>query len=377
MKYQVMPLLSEEEYRALKSDIAENGVLVPIEYDEEGNILDGYHRARACKELGIKDFPYLVRRGMTEGEKIEHAIRLNCNRRHLTREQRQEKAKELRQRGWSYRRIAGVLGVEHSTIIRWLPETGGANAPPNQPVTVIGIDGKEYPAKRERPPAPIFGTSEKQKETITRILDTAEEGDEKAKDLADRIGKGFATIRSAYKRMTQKEEIPPPELPEGQYEIILADPPWRYEFSETSMRAIENQYPTMDLEQIKTLDIPVADNAVLFLWSTAPKLEEALQVLNAWGFTYKTCAIWDKEIIGMGYWFRGQHELLLVGVKGKFKTPEPTNRFPSVFRQKRGKHSKKPEVVHKMLEQMFPDAKKIELFAREARPGWGAWGNEV
>lgn len=77
----------------------------------------------------------------------------------------------------------------------------------------------------------------------------------------------------------------------------------------------------MELEEIKTLSIPSADNAVLFLWATAPKLKEALEVMEAWGFEYRTNAVWDKEIIGMGYWFRGQHELLLVGVKGEFSPP--------------------------------------------------------
>jgi len=106
-------------------------------------------------------------------------------------------------------------------------------------------------------------------------------------------------------------------LPEGKYEVILADPPWKYDFSKDSTDSIEYHYPTMILEEIKNLKVPSADNAVLFLWATAPKLKEALEVIESWGFKYKTCAVWDKEWIGMGYWFRGQHELLLVGIKGK------------------------------------------------------------
>ncbi|MBT9167756.1 MAG: hypothetical protein DDT19_01096 [Syntrophomonadaceae bacterium] len=167
------------------------------------------------------------------------------------------------------------------------------------------------------------------------------------------------------------------EPPRGKYNIILADPPWKYNFSETRVRAIENQYPTMDLEDIKNLMIPAANDAVLFLWATAPKLEEALQVLNAWGFTYKTCAVWDKEKIGMGYWFRGQHELLLVGVKGNHSVPRPENRHSSVIRSPRSEHSKKPVEVYEIIERMFPGEKYIELFARNQRPGWGCWGLEA
>ncbi|GIV51804.1 MAG: hypothetical protein KatS3mg038_2325 [Candidatus Kapaibacterium sp.] len=86
----LLPHLSEEEFEALKADIAQRGVQVPVEYDEHGNILDGHHRVRACHELGIKDWPRIVRVGLSEEEKIEHALALNLVRRHLTREQRQE-----------------------------------------------------------------------------------------------------------------------------------------------------------------------------------------------------------------------------------------------------------------------------------------------
>ena len=93
-----------------------------------------------------------------------------------------------------------------------------------------------------------------------------------------------------------------------EFEVVYADPPWRYDFSKSDSREIENQYPTMTVDEICALKIPSAKNSVLYLWATAPKLREALQVMAAWGFEYKSHGIWDKEIIGMGYWFRGQHE---------------------------------------------------------------------
>jgi len=134
----------------------------------------------------------------------------------------------------------------------------------------------------------------------------------------------------------------------------------------------------MLLEEIKVLDIPSAENSVLFLWATAPKLKEALEVMEAWGFSYRTCAVWDKEKIGMGYWFRGQHELLLVGVKGNFSPPAEENRFPSVIREPRTEHSRKPEIVYNMLETMFPCARFLELFARATTVKIGqSGGNEV
>lgn len=161
------------------------------------------------------------------------------------------------------------------------------------------------------------------------------------------------------------------------YDIIYADPPWRYSFSKSHSREIENQYPTMTLEEIKALDVPAKENAVLYLWATAPKLPEALSVMEAWGFTYKTCAVWDKVLMGMGYWFRGRHELLLVGTRGKFSPPDPKLRLPSVFTVRRGKHSEKPDCLRDRIGLQFPDVSKIELFARKRVPGWDAWGNEV
>lgn len=167
------------------------------------------------------------------------------------------------------------------------------------------------------------------------------------------------------------------ELPNKKYQIIYADPPWRYEHPISNSRRIENQYPTMQLEAIKKLQIPTDKNCVLFLWTTAPKLDESLEVLKAWGFTYRTCLIWDKEVIGMGYWFRNQHELLLVGLKGKVSPPPTSQRVSSVFKQKRQQHSKKPDKIRELIASWYPNEKKLELFARQTTEGWDVWGDEV
>ena len=138
-KYQIMPPLSPEEYEELKKDIAARGVQVPVEYDEDGNILDGHHRVLACTELGIKDWPRIVRAGMSEEEKTEHILALNLDRRHLTREQRQQLRLELWRRGISTRRIATLLGEDHSTIVKTLESSGGEISPPefSEPEYVI------------------------------------------------------------------------------------------------------------------------------------------------------------------------------------------------------------------------------------------------
>ena len=165
----------------------------------------------------------------------------------------------------------------------------------------------------------------------------------------------------------------------GQYPIILADPPWRYDFSKDDADEIENHYPTMSLDEICAL--PVADSAfddcVLFMWATSPKLEDAFKVINAWGFQYRTCAIWDKEWIGPGYYFRQRHELLLVATRGALPVPPPNARPDSVFTEKRTAHSKKPDVSYQLIESMYLNLPKLELFSRTPREGWTAWGNQA
>jgi len=170
----------------------------------------------------------------------------------------------------------------------------------------------------------------------------------------------------------------PAPLPDNKYEVIYADPPWRYEFSKSDSREIENQYPTMELDDICALPISnlAADNSVLYMWTTSPKLEESFKVLNAWGFEYKTCAVWDKKKIGMGYYFRQQHELILIATKGSLPAPEPSTRVSSVIEFPRGKHSAKPLEVIELLNTMYPARSKIELFCRDPQEGWTAWGNQ-
>lgn len=162
-----------------------------------------------------------------------------------------------------------------------------------------------------------------------------------------------------------------------EYNVILADPPWKYTFTRTSNRAIENHYQTMELEDICILNIPAADNSILFLWATAPKLRDAFTVLDAWDFEYKTSMAWDKQMIGMGFYVRNQHELLLIATKGHPPLPAPDKKPSSIISSKRKAHSQKPAVVYDIIEQMYPDGTYLELFARNRRYGWDCYGNQL
>jgi len=195
-----------------------------------------------------------------------------------------------------------------------------------------------------------------------------EQQDEKANRRAMREGELTARIAA---------------LPTRRYGVIVADPEWRFEpwSRETGMdRAADNHYPTSVVEAIKARDVPsiAADDAVLFLWATVPMLPQALEVMAAWGFAYKSSCTWTKDRAGTGYWFRNQHELLLLGTRGKISAPAPGTQWPSVIAAPVAEHSAKPEAFLEMIETYFPTLPKIELNRRgPPRPGWAAWGNEV
>jgi hypothetical protein len=149
-KYQVMPALPAEDYEALKADIAARGVMVAIEVDEYGNILDGYNRIKVCRELGINDYPVVVRSGLSEAEKLTHARRVNLLRRHLSQEQRRQLvADELRgDPSRSDRQIAAGLGVDHKTVGAARDRLGGTGEIPQLEKTT-GTDGKARPVNRQ------------------------------------------------------------------------------------------------------------------------------------------------------------------------------------------------------------------------------------
>jgi ParB-like nuclease domain len=150
-RYQVLPPLSPEEYAALKADIAARGVLVPVEYDEEGQILDGFHRVQICQEVG-RDWPRAVSQGLTEDQKLERALQLNLARRHLSKEHKQQLAIRLRQQGWTQARIADTLLISQGTVSMWLNEFINSDELTGSQ-RIHGKDGKRYPGRKTRHPS--------------------------------------------------------------------------------------------------------------------------------------------------------------------------------------------------------------------------------
>jgi N6-adenosine-specific RNA methylase IME4 len=193
-------------------------------------------------------------------------------------------------------------------------------------------------------------------------------------DETGNVDRAYRKVTSAEKR----ERMVETPLPEGKFDIIYADPPWKYEFAQSGSREVEKEYPTMELDDICKTIPPAADSAILFLWVTVPKVPEGLEVVKAWGFEYKTNLVWVKDKIGMGYYVRNQHELLFIATRGEFGPPAENLRPPSVINADRGKHSAKPERVYELIESMYPGHEhRLEMFSRSARKGWTMWGLEA
>lgn len=196
--------------------------------------------------------------------------------------------------------------------------------------------------------------------------------------------KDLSTAEKKSRRRAREIELGAKQmaLPEAKFGVIYADPEWQFEpySDETGMdRAADNHYPTSGLDAIKSRDVGslAADDCVLFLWATVPMLPQALDVMAAWGFEYKSNFDWRKDRVGTGYWNRNRHEHLLIGTRGKVPAPAMGEQFDSSIEAPVGEHSAKPEKFYEIIETYFPTLPKIELNARVARPGWVRWGYEA
>lgn len=173
------------------------------------------------------------------------------------------------------------------------------------------------------------------------------------------------------------------------FEIILADCPWHYrgrkQFGFAGDVGVDTggavcQYNTMTVEELCALPVPLiaAKNSLLFHWVTSPCLEDGVRVMHAWGFEYATVAFaWDKQRTNPGYYTLSQVELCLVGKRGSIPQPRGSRNERQFISSLRGRHSAKPVEVQRRIERMFPAQRKLELFAREQRPGWTVWGNQI
>ena len=173
----------------------------------------------------------------------------------------------------------------------------------------------------------------------------------------------------------------------NKYSVIYCDPPWDYKGQKQhngkggkdTGGAIKH-YNTVTLKDLKGLNVHTIceEDCLMFMWTSSPHLDQAIDLMQAWGFKYATIAfVWDKQKVNPGFYTMSQCEICLVGKKGKIPQPRGARNVRQFISEMRGKHSEKPTAIRDRITEMFPTQKKIELFARNKTEGWDFWGNEV
>ena len=195
-----------------------------------------------------------------------------------------------------------------------------------------------------------------------------------------------AELRAAIRqeKITADKKANP--FPDGTYRVILADPPWKYaDELVDDYGPASRHYSTLTIEELcgmadangKAIRDLAQPDAVLFLWVTSPLLQDAFRVVEAWGFRYRASFVWDKVRHNYGHYNSVRHELLLLCVRGSCP-PDSKALFDSVVEAERSEvHSQKPAAFYEMIEAMYTSGPRLELFARAARDGWDAWGNQA
>ncbi len=365
----LFPLMGEVEFSRLVADIKANGLRHPIV--EIGNaILDGRNRYKACNAAGvpIKTVKYSGK------DPLAYVISANLHRRHLNESQRAMIAQRLET--WKHGDNQHTKGDANLRLLRADVATM-LQVSQRSVCDAKKVHDRGIPELAQRVEAGEIAVS-----NAAKVADMPKADQRAVVTLSDMAMRGAVKKTRRAKRevdLAEATEAASEALGTRLYGVIYADPPWRFApYGEGGMdRAADNHYQTMTTDEICELEVPAADNAAIFMWATAPMLREAFTVLEAWGFTYKSHWIWLKDKAGTGYWGRNKHELLLIGTRGKIPAPAPGEQPESVVAHATDRHSAKPAIFAEMIEEMFPNAALLEMFARAPRAGWDVWGNEA
>lgn len=270
-----------------------------------------------------------------------------------------------------------VIGYAHSIKIHALAQLGALiEAAPK----ATGTRGQLAGGSRKIPPAVAPSLADlginKKIADIARVLAALSEADQEA------IAARTKTVAAAKRERTHAAIRRKIQLPDAKYRVVYADPPWHYsdvaDAGSVQAGGAARHYPTMSIAELCALPIApiVEEHAVLFLWVTVPLLYDAAPIPAAWGFKYKTHFVWDKVRHNMGHYNSVRHELLLVCTRGSC-TPDASGLRDSVQVIERTEHSVKPAAFRDLIDALYPLGKRIELFAREAVPGWDTYGYEA
>lgn len=231
-----------------------------------------------------------------------------------------------------------------------------------------------------------LGFTQKQAERMQTLAEHPEivkEAIQEARDNDDIVSRAF--VLGKIKQVKRKENIQKQvediensvmDKPNGLFDVIAIDPPWNYgtQFN-ASGRRVANPYPEMTQEQLKAIEVPASDNCVMFLWTTHKFIWDAKELLDTWGFEYRSMLVWDKQKIGMGDLLRMQCEFCLIGIKGK-PVFRDNHSVRDIISESRREHSRKPEGFYSLVDSLCV-GRKLDYFSRERREGWCSYGNDT
>lgn len=366
----IFPMLPSSELARLARDIAEHGLREKIVL-LDGRILDGRNRQAACLIAGVTP---QYREVQIADSPLAFVISANLRRRHLTTSQTAA--------------LAPFVEAEIAREAKARQVAAGRKFGRGQSQSIS--QKREYLAgdhvHAAQRTAEILGVSKGYVSEAKRILQADPQ-------LHAAMLSGEVTIAEARQALRLREKAQLVEdlrlrgsgnpSPLSCASILLADPPWSFAPSSTSPnRRAGIHYPTMSTQEIMEYpNLPsIAPSAALFLWTPSTHLPDAFDVAHSWGFPdYVTSAVWVKESIGAGWWFRQRHETILLFRRGDWPHPDPEDRPDSVIEAPRGRHSEKPDFASR-IEAMYPlvpASARFELFARRHREGWTVLGNEI
>lgn len=397
----LIPPLTDEEYKGLEESILKDGCRDALVLWGE-ILVDGHNRYEICTRHNIP-FKTVQKEFTSRDDVLLWMIDTQFSRRNLDAPDRillaQKKAPILERlaRKSHYEAVAKSNSERTNQKAIVVQMDNDEKLAINQP-TVSPVPKPET----KEPPKPIHVREEVAKiagvssGTVARF----EQVQKKKPELIDDIRKGEISINQAYqtvRREEKKQEVFDRieehakvqtgainiEQTKRKYNIIYADPPWRYWESGNKNQALH--YTTMTIDEICKLPVKdiADDNCVLFMWVTYPILQDAFKVIDAWGFKYSTCGfVWvkknknkDTPFIGCGAWTRANSELCLIATKGNVMRLDAS--ISQIVESPIEEHSKKPDVVRDLITKLVGELPRVELFCRNPTKGWDVWGNEA
>jgi N6-adenosine-specific RNA methylase IME4/DNA-binding transcriptional regulator YiaG len=363
---EVLPPLSTYEHLELEASIARHGVLQPILVLPDGRIIDGYHRWQIARDKT----PFTTI-NLDEEAAFLLGLSVNIARRQMSpeqirklREKQKEIARGLRKSGLTQEQVATIIGVTQKTIDNWEQDISNSN-----------------PSNIYDPPDLRISIPQDLYETIYQKVQAGEPQAKVAAYYKITQPRVSQIVRLVEARRRQPEaNVGSPPLPNKQYRCLVIDPPWpvqKIEREERPNQGLFLDYPTMTLEEIASLPVPELaqpDGCHIYLWVTHKYLPSGLELLEQWGISYQCLLTWVKPtgFTPFSWQYNTEHvlfgrigslDLLKLGLRLSFEAPVR-------------EHSRKPEVFYQIVRQVSPEP-RLELFARERRLGFEAWGKEV